>query len=233
MLVERILFMVIEGVSAKQMLNPWEEILLDDYESHMQLDSVMQLQAMNKMMKGQLGAYPVSSVMILGIAGGNGLEHIRKNKYRKVYGIDINSSYLKETVRRYPDLTGILKCLCFDLTKDADKLPEAELLIANLLIEYIGYDCFQEVILHVNPNYVSGIIQINMNDSWVSDSPYLHTFDGLEKVHAQIEEEPLEILMKKIGYNKIKTSEYLLPNGKKLVQMDFEKAKETEQSVQP
>lgn len=43
------------------MLNPWEEILLDDYESHMQLDSVMQLQAMNKMMKGQLGAYPVSS----------------------------------------------------------------------------------------------------------------------------------------------------------------------------
>lgn len=215
------------------MLNPWEEILLDDYESHMQLDSVMQLQAMNKMMKGQLGAYPVSSVMILGIAGGNGLEHIRRDKYRRVYGIDINSSYLKETVRRYPDLTGILKCLCIDLTRDADKLPEAELLIANLLIEYIGYDCFQEVILHVNPNYVSVIIQINMDDSWVSDSPYLHTFDGLEKVHARIEEEPLEILMKKIGYNKIKTSEYLLPNRKKLVQMDFGRAKETKQSVQP
>jgi len=230
---ERILFMVIEGVRAKQMLNPWEEILLDDYESHMQLDSVMQLQAMNKMMKGQLGAYPASSVMILGIAGGNGLEHIRRDKYRRVYGIDINSSYLKETVRRYPDLTGILKCLCIDLTRDADKLPEAELVIANLLIEYIGYDCFQEVILHVNPNYVSVIIQINMDDSWVSDSPYLHTFDGLEKVHARIEEEPLEILMKKIGYNKIKTSEYLLPNRKKLVQMDFGRAKETEQSVQP
>ena len=48
------------------MLNPWEEILLDDYENHMQLDTVMQLQAMNKMMKGQLGAYSVSSVMILG-----------------------------------------------------------------------------------------------------------------------------------------------------------------------
>lgn len=69
------------------MLNPWEEILLDDYEKHMQLDTVMQLQAMNKMMKVQLGAYSVSSVMILGIAGGNGLEHIRKNKYRRVYVI--------------------------------------------------------------------------------------------------------------------------------------------------
>lgn len=213
------------------MLNPWEEILLDDYENHMQLDTVMQLQAMNKMMKGQLGAYSVSSVMILGIAGGNGLEHIRKNKYRRVYGIDINSAYLKEAARRYPDLAGILKCLCFDLTRDADKLPEADLLIANLLIEYIGYECFQEAILHVNPNYVSCIIQINMNNNWVSDSPYLHTFDGLEKVYAQIEERPLEILMNKTGYNKIKTLKHLLPDGKKLVQMDFERGRGFDETV--
>lgn len=47
------------------MKNPWEEIPLTDYENHMGLDSVMQLQAMNEMMKGQLEAYPVSDVMIL------------------------------------------------------------------------------------------------------------------------------------------------------------------------
>lgn len=34
------------------MKNPWESISLDDYENHMKLDSVMQLQAMNRMMKG-------------------------------------------------------------------------------------------------------------------------------------------------------------------------------------
>ena len=33
------------------MNNPWEEIKLDDYEKHMSLDSVKQLQTMNKMMK--------------------------------------------------------------------------------------------------------------------------------------------------------------------------------------
>ena len=33
------------------MKNPWEEIPLADYENHMKLDSVMQLQAMNEMMK--------------------------------------------------------------------------------------------------------------------------------------------------------------------------------------
>ena len=70
------------------MKNPWEEIPLSDYENHMKLNSVMQLQAMNEMMKGQLDAYSISSVAILGIAGGNGLEHIQKSKFKRVYGID-------------------------------------------------------------------------------------------------------------------------------------------------
>ena len=57
------------------MRNPWEEIRLEDYEKHMALDSVRQLQALNGIMKAQMEAYPVKTVMILGVAGGNGLEH--------------------------------------------------------------------------------------------------------------------------------------------------------------
>ncbi len=57
------------------MNNPWEEISLDDYENHMSLDSVKQLQAMNKIMEEQFETYPVSTAMVLGVAGGNGLEH--------------------------------------------------------------------------------------------------------------------------------------------------------------
>lgn len=203
------------------MSNPWENISLDDYESHMSLDSVMQLQAMNEMMKGQLDAYPVSEVMILGVAGGNGLEHASKEKFEKIYGVDINISYLNEAVRRYPDLDGILECLCVNLIENADVLPEADMVIANLLIEYIGYECFQKVIQCVNPKFVSCIIQINIEDNWVSDSPYLYVFDGLEQVHHQMEETALEKAMTEIGYHTIKTSEHLLPNGKKLVQIDF------------
>ena len=70
-----------------------EEISLTDYENHMQLDSVMQLQVLNEMMIGQFYTYPVSSIMIFGIAGGNGLEHIQKDKFDKIYGIDINPLY--------------------------------------------------------------------------------------------------------------------------------------------
>lgn len=205
------------------MKNPWEEILLDDYENHMKLDSVMQLQAMNEMMKSQLEAYPVSNVTILGIAGGNGLEHISKNKFKKVYVVDVNSAYLEACIHRYPDLNGLLECLCIDLTNESDKLTRSDMVIANLLIEYIGYECFRKTILHICPKYVSCIIQINTEDNWVSDSPYLHVFDGLEKIHRQIEEKALEKTMLEINYSTIKTSEHMLPNGKKLVQMDFER----------
>lgn len=79
------------------MNNPWEKVRLSDYENHMALDSVRQLQALNQMMKGQLNQYDVQSAMILGIAGGNGLEHIDVQKLHRVYGIDINKEYLTAT----------------------------------------------------------------------------------------------------------------------------------------
>lgn len=205
------------------MENPWEEIPLTDYENHMKLDSVKQLQAMNEMMKDQLEAYSVSSVMILGIAGGNGLEHIQKDRFQRVYGVDINISYLKEVIKRYPALDGLLQCLCINLIDATDKLPKAEMVIANLLIEYIGYECFQKAVRQVNPKYVSCIIQINIEDNWVSDSPYLHVFDGLERVHHQIDKQTLENAMLEIDYHAIKTFNHMLPNGKKLVQIDFER----------
>ena len=96
------------------------------------------------------------------------------------------------------------------------------MLIANLLIEYIGYECFKKAVKQVQPKYVSCIVQINTDNNWVSDSPYIHAFDGLDKVHHQIEENSLVETMKSIGYKLKKQSESLLPNGKKLVQLDFE-----------
>lgn len=205
------------------MRNPWEEISLADYENHMKLDSVMQLQAMNEMMKNQFGAYSVSNVAILGIAGGNGLEHIPAGKFKKVYGIDVNSAYLEEVCHRCPALNGILECMCIDLIDETDQLPKADMVIANLLIEYIGYECFQKAIQQIDPKYVSCIIQINIEDHWVSDSPYLHVFDCLEPIHHQMDECALTEAMLAIGYHAIKTLEHLLPNRKKLVQIDFER----------
>lgn len=203
------------------MKNPWQNILLDDYENHMKLDNIKQLPIMNKMMKNQFYRYPIKTMMILGIAGGNGLEHIDVKKFHKIYGIDINQDYLQECKRRYQNLSDILECLCIDLTNNCVELPKVDMLIANLLIEYIGYDCFQRIINKLRCKYVSMIIQVNDGDTFVSDSPYLHVFDDLNQVHHQIKEDELILLMNKTGYNLITIDNQLLPNNKKLVQLDF------------
>ena len=206
------------------MSNPWEEISLDDYEKHMSLDSVRQLQAMNAIMKEQFSAYPVCTATVLGIAGGNGLEHVSPDKFRKVCGVDINADYLHAVAQRYSELSGVLECLQIDLINEAEKLPQAQLLIANLLIEYIGYEAFQKAVLQTAPQYVSCVIQINTDaEQWVSESPYLHAFDRLDEVHHQMEEATLTAAMNEIGYSLILQESCPLPNGKALVRVDFKK----------
>ena len=204
------------------MSNPWEEISLDDYESHMSLDSVRQLQALDLIMKDQLDAYHVETAMILGVAGGNGLEHIDVRKYKRVYGVDINEEYLRVVSERYESISHIFRCLCLDLTKETDKLPHAQLLIANLLIEYIGYSAFAKAVMQAGSEYVSSVIQVNTDEkNWVSDSPYLHAFDGLDEIHHQINQKELTVVMEKSGYSVIFQSSTALPNGKALLRMDF------------
>ena len=121
----------------------------------------------------------------MGLPGSNGLEHVDTEKLNKVYGVDINQEYLTISKKRYENLSDTLDCLCVDLVSEAEKLPQADMLIANLPIEYIGYECFKKVVIVTKPVYVSCIIRVNVDESFVSESTYLHAFDGLVTVHHQ------------------------------------------------
>ncbi len=209
------------------MNNPWEEINLSDYENHMKLDSVMQLQTLNLLMKDQFEKYPVVTSMVLGVAGGNGLEHIDTDKYQTVYGIDINEDYLRAAGERFPELADVLKLIRIDLINETERLPHADLVIADLLVEYIGYEAFRDAVKKIGSEYVSCVIQINKDvNAWVSDSPYLHAFDRLDEVHHQIEEKDLTKTMDEAGYSLILNETCGLPNGKALVRLDYRKGQQ-------
>lgn len=203
------------------MKNPWEEISLNTYELHMGLESVMQLQAMNEIMNDQFYNYPVSTVMILGIAGGNGLDNINTDKIKKVYGVDINENYLSECVKRYPELREVFTPILCDIQSEDISLPKAEIVVANLFIEYVGYENFKRAIQRIQPEYVSCVIQVNTDNSFVSDSPYLHEFDGLDEVHREINRNELITAMEDIKYVLIYEESKALPNGKSLLRLDF------------
>ena len=81
--------------------------------------------------------------------------------------------------------------------------------------------------LYVSLECVSCVIQINREDAqWVSDSPYLHAFDGLDAVHHQMNSKKLIAEMDNIGYQQILFETEALPNGKELVRIDFGRRKD-------
>ncbi len=206
------------------MSNPWEKIGLDDYERHMSLDTVWQLQALDGIMKEQFNAYPAKTAMIFGIAGGNGLGNVCAWDFEKIYGVDINREYLKAVEKRYPQLSGMLECIRADIVTEAEKLPTADMLIADLVVEYIGYEAFVRAVSKVSPRYVSCVIQVNGDErEWVSDSPYIHVFDILEEVHHSIDEKGLAAALGKAGYKEVLHDRVALPNGKTLVRADYVK----------
>jgi hypothetical protein len=74
--------------------NPWLHIPLEDYERHMSHHLVGQSTLLNVLTKKYLAAIKPEDVIFLGIAGGNGLEHVDNQITQRVVGIDINQDYL-------------------------------------------------------------------------------------------------------------------------------------------
>lgn len=208
------------------MENPWKEIRLTDYESHMALDTIGQLQAMNELMRDQLFRCPARTAMILGIAGGNGLEHIAPGDFERVYGVDVNPDYLAECVRRYPQLAASFRSVRAELPAELDRLPRVKLLIANLFVEYIGCEAFGRTVAHCGAEMVSCVIQRDTEEGFVSDSPYHHAFDRLEEVHRSVDEGELTRTLLEAGYRPALREERPLPNGKALVRLDYRRGEE-------
>lgn len=205
------------------MSNPWEEIDLGKYEKHMSSDEVHQLQTLNKITKEQLEDNNSEVICILGAAGGNGLENIDLEGIEKVYAIDINKKYLDICKKRYEYLEDKLEVICMDLTDDNAILPKTNLLLCNLIIEYMGEEKFISLIERNKNNIyvVSCVIQKNNSNSFVSESELTSHFDPLLSIHHDIDEYRLRKLFADIGFEWTICTINKLPNNKEFVRIDF------------
>ncbi len=205
------------------MANPWEKIDLNIYETHMQSENIYQMQTLSGITKQQLSDYASTNVVILGIAGGNGLDHIDTGRTKKIYGIDINREYLNVCKGRYKQLAGVLELLCCDLSDPDLVLPFSNILICNLIVEYLGIDKFIDLISNNKEkvDIISCTIQLSNNKSFVSESDLASKFDPLIAIQHDIDK---KVLMQKLldtGFCCILELTYPLPNGKEFVRMDF------------
>src|ERR1700704_3302591 len=102
------------------------QIPLEDYERHMSHHLVGQSTLLNALTKKYLNAIKPETVIFLGIAGGNGLEHIDNQITQSVYGIDINQVYLDIAFKRYKYRIPSLKLMNLDITKQSENICRAD-----------------------------------------------------------------------------------------------------------
>ncbi len=135
----------------------------------------------------------------------------------------VSSSFCK---RRYQQLAGVLEMVCCDLSDTNVVLPYSNILICNLIVEYLGVNQFIDLINNNKGKIetLSCTIQNNNNNSFLSESDLTASFDPLMSIHHDIDTEGLLQKLLDAGFCCIKKLTYPLPNGKEFIRMDFKPA---------
>ena len=203
--------------------HPWEGIDLDTYENHMSDATVGQLQLLHQITGEQLTTYPSRSIGILGVAGGNGLDLIDPATTDAVFGYDINGRYLEACADRHKATLGPRLQPVQASIDRALSIAPVGLLIANLIIEYVGLEefaAFAAANIHAI-GALSCVIQLNEATGFVSPTQYAASFDALGAISSDIDPSSLATALEKAGFAHVLSLSYPLHNGKTLVRQDF------------
>jgi predicted TPR repeat methyltransferase len=205
-------------------INPWTEIPLEDYENHMSHNSVGQLEVLNSLTKKYLNSIEPKTCLFLGVAGGNGLEHINNNITKEVIGIDINQDYLNTAYERYNNKIYSLKLINFDIAKSAEVFCNADFIWAALVLEYTGIDKsleFAKNNLQVGGHFIVSI-QSNNGVQSVSQTG-IESIKKIGEIFQLINPNILISKATEMGLRLIEKGEFFFQNGKSLKTFHFTK----------
>src|SRR5210317_816860 len=193
----------------------WNQVSLGDYENHMKHDSVGQLQLLNSLTKQYLSVHKPRNPLFLGIAGGNGLEHIDPTLVHQVVGIDINEEYLKQTEIRFKDNLPQLRLIKCNMDETNESFIQSDFIWAALFLEYVDLkNCIQFMLNNLSEKgLVIVTIQSNNGNEAVSQSG----IEGVKVLSRQFKSIDREIVLKAFndaGFSLQLEEVNELPNGK-------------------
>ncbi len=160
---------------------------------------------------------------VLGVAGGNGLDLIDPSSIDTVYGYDLNPAYLEACEARFRGAFGDRLHLVEEQINRSTSIERVGLLIANLIVEYIGLDEFAAfAAANIDAiEVLSCVVQSSYDVGFVSESPDASAFDVLASVASNIDPDDLTEALAAVGFEFTERFEYHLPNGKRFVRVDL------------
>jgi len=202
--------------------NAWNSIPLEDYERHMQHETVAQAQLLNDLTNKYLKKHHPENPLFLGVSGGNGLEHIDINKTKRVYGIDVNQSYLEETQKRFGEKIKQLVLVNADISTSNESFLKADFVWAALIFEYIDIQKGFEFIANNIGECAKLIITIQSNNGNQSVSQTgVESIKSVKEIFKTVDKGNLQVNALKVGFELISSEENTLPNGKSFLTYEF------------
>lgn len=156
------------------MNNPWLEIPLSDYESHMSLPTIAQAEMLAAQFSDALHQFSPESVAVIGCAGGNGFDRI-PSATKRVVGVDINPSYIASASSRYLGRIPGLEFHVADIQDGPLPFAPVDLVFAALVFEYVSLSAALGNLSRVcrpGAHLVSVLQQPSVHVHAVSPSPY-------------------------------------------------------------
>ncbi len=204
----------------------WHQIPLDDYEKHMSHETVGQLQLLSHLTKTYLQDFQPETALFLGVAGGNGLEHIDPTITTQVFGVDINEKYLEACRLRLGEQLPNLQLRQLDITQSKEEqVCQADFVWVALVVEYTR---IEPCLAFVKNNLKTGgklIVTIQVNNGAVAVSP-----TGVESIKVAgdlfvlVDADELSKRAEDCGLVKQGFKEHFLPNGKSFKTFVFERS---------
>jgi len=202
--------------------NPWLRIPLEDYERHMCHHLVGQSVLLNFLTKKYLDEIKPEIAVFLGIAGGNGLEHININITKSVIGIDINPDYLNIAFERYKHTITSLQLMNLDLVKNSESICKADFIWAALVLEFTGIDKALEFCTNNIQKDGHLVVSIQSNNNRQSISPTgIESIKKAGEIFSIVNPDMLQSRAAETGYRLIGKEENELPNGKSIMTFHF------------
>ena len=156
-------------------MNPWLEIPLTDYESHMTLPGVAQAEMLATELAQALDRFQPASLAVIGCAGGNGFEHIPVTMPR-VIGVDINPDYIATTRQRHGKRLPQLELHVADIQSGDLPFAPVDLIYAALVFEHLPEiePALRNLVLRCRPggHLVILLQQPSAHEHAVSATPY-------------------------------------------------------------
>ncbi len=196
--------------------NPWLSVPAADYEGHMGSPGVRQLEFLSRVFGELVREFGPESLVVLGCATGNGLEHIERGRVRRLVGLDINAEYLEICRKRHAENIPGLELVCADFASFDLESDSIDFVHAALFFEYVDPAAAVEKISRwLKPRGILAVVLQLPSDSCgkVSKTDF-ESVKVLEPVIHLVDPELFGRLVREHGFSEVRSARETLASGK-------------------